>query len=270
MAIRTVGGMRALAAGLLVLVLVVTGAMPAAAGGSGPAGSGPRGKPAGAQSGGGHKSTVSSKQVNAASGPSARKSQGSSPRPARHTAAGPRMAKASAAPAKPSAPNKPSAPAKPAPAEHRPDQKNQAPEPDREPDQAKHRREESTSSADRPRAAVRSSTVATARRPVSRVDRLRPVRAVDRSVAAVVASAADPSTALFEPPPVVKIQAAAVELEPRQLWPRLPGPAGHPAFPGLLAAVLLGFIALGFRGDRRDPKLAAAAIDDRDDRAEFR
>lgn len=51
-------------------------------------------------------------------------------------------------------------------------------------------------------------------------------------------------------------------------WPTLPGP-GHPAFPGLLAAVLLGFAALGFRGDRRDPKLRHAVIDDRDGRAQF-
>lgn len=254
--------MRALAGGLLVLVLLVTGAMPTAAGGSGPR-SGPSGKPAGSQTGGGHKSNVSAKQASA-SKPSARKSQQSSPRPAPHNTPGPKMAKASAA-----APPKPSTPNKPTPAEHKPEQ-DKDPAPDREPDQAKQPREGSKSSVDQPRLQVRSSGAAAFSQPVSRVDRPRAARAVDRPVAAVVASAADPSAALFAPPPVVEIQAAAVELEPRQIWPRLPGPAGHPAFPGLLAAVLLGFIFLGFRGDRRDPKLAAAAIDDRDDRAEFR
>lgn len=63
--------------------------------------------------------------------------------------------------------------------------------------------------------------------------------------------------------------AAAVELEPRQWWPALPGPVSHPAFPAALTAVLIGFVVLGCRGDRRDPKLAAAALDDRDDRARF-
>jgi hypothetical protein len=32
----------------------------------------------------------------------------------------------------------------------------------------------------------------------------------------------------------------------------------------------MGFVALGCRGDRRDPKLAASAVDDRDHRARFR
>ena len=76
--------------------------------------------------------------------------------------------------------------------------------------------------------------------------------------------------ALLSPPPAVAVAPAAIQLEPRRMWPRLPGPAGHPAFPALLGAVLAVFVVLGFRGDRRDPKLVAAAIDDRDDRAEFR
>lgn len=105
---------------------------------------------------------------------------------------------------------------------------------------------------------------------VASTERPTPVRRTVRPVAAVVASSADPVVALLAAPPVLPVQAAAVELDARQLWPRLPGPAGHPAFPVLLAAVLIGFVVLGLRGDRRDPKLAAAAIDDRGERAEFR
>jgi len=113
-------------------------------------------------------------------------------------------------------------------------------------------------------------TVSTASRAVSRNERPSQARPAVRPVAAVVTSSADPTAALVAAPLVAPVEAAATELAPQQLWPTLPGPVGHPAFPGLLAAVLLGFIALGCRGDRRDPKLAAAAIDDRDDRAPFR
>lgn len=69
-------------------------------------------------------------------------------------------------------------------------------------------------------------------------------------------------------PPVVAVPAAVERPAPPDVWPALPG-ADHPAFPGLLAAVLFGFAALGFRGDRGDPKLRHAAIDDRDGRAQF-
>jgi hypothetical protein len=66
------------------------------------------------------------------------------------------------------------------------------------------------------------------------------------------------------------VNATIAERAPRPLWPSLPGPVDHPAFPGLLAAVLIALVALACRGDRRDPKLAAAAIDDRDGRKSFR
>ena len=86
-------------------------------------------------------------------------------------------------------------------------------------------------------------------------------------------SSAHPFAALFGPPPAAPVApvqaAAAIELEPRRWRPALPGPMRHPAFPAALAAVLVGFVALCCRGDRRDPKLAAATIDDRDDRARF-
>ena len=94
-------------------------------------------------------------------------------------------------------------------------------------------------------------------------------RAAVRPAAAVTTTAAAPPVALVAPPQVVAIQPAAAEPVLRRVWPTLPGAAGHPAFPVLLAAVLLAVVALGFRGDRRDPKLRYAAIDDRDDRARF-
>lgn len=251
--------MRAVAVGLLALMLVVTGAMPAAAGPPGPEASGGGRTPAGHAGSGGEPSGVSAKQVEGGSAP-ARKHQGAAPRPPRQRAAAPRKVARSAA--------APSAGRTPHPAERKPDA--QKPDrPDDGPQPQRPRTSPAPSPSPRPRTEVRSSTASPAARTASRPDRPRPVRSTSRPTAAVVASSADPTAALF-PPPVVHLQAAAVELEPRQLWPSLPGAAGHPAFPALLAAVLVGFVVLGIRGDRRDPKLAAAAIDDRDDRATFR
>lgn len=255
---------RAGAVGLLVLLLVVSGAVPVAAGAPGPAGDGPRGRDAPRSDGGGRHDRASAKQVSAGSGPASRTSKAAASRPARQSAgAAPRTTKPHAA-----APAKPAAGRTTEPAERKPERQKGAPAPDRKVDDDAQRRG-SKSPAPRPTTEVRSSTASPARA-ASRPDRPRQVRAPVRPVAVVVASSADPTAALFPPPPVVQLQAAAVELEPRQLWPRLPGAAGHPAFPALLAAVLVGFVILGLRGDRQDPKLAAAAIDGRDDRAEFR
>lgn len=77
-----------------------------------------------------------------------------------------------------------------------------------------------------------------------------------------------PTVTFLAAPPAEAVPVAIDWPALPDVWPTLPGP-GHPAFPGLLAAVLLGFAALGFRGDRRDPKLRHAAIDDRDGRARF-
>ena len=252
--------MRTLVVGVLVLLLVVPGAMPASAGAPerGGQGSGGR-KAAGAHAGGGHSSGATADQVGGGSTPAARRSVGTRPRPAGQRSA-----------AEP--PAAPAAAKTPTPAERNPAPRGNASTPDRKPD-ATPRGRTPKSTADLPRPDVRSSTVATATRDVSRQERPRHAHAGARRAGAVVTSSVHPLAALFATPPsttpVVPVQAAVVELESRQWWPTLPGPVSHPAFPAVLAAVMMGFVALGCRGDRRDPKLAVAAIDDRDDRARF-
>lgn len=259
MAISCGRWIRALVAALLVLVLVGTGAMPAAAGPPGPAGSGGGRHPGGSQGGGGHTRGVTAQQAGGSSAPATRRSEGAAPRPSRPRAAAPRPAARPAAAPKPDQPAAhPSEPAKQKPQgnRHRPARDDHGP-----------RQQVAQAPVARPTTAVRAST---ARRTVAAPDRPVPLRTAVRPDARVVASSVDPTASLFAAPAVLPVQAAAVELEPRQLWPRLPGAAGHPAFPGLLAAVLVGFIVLGIRGDRDDPKLAVAAIDDRGERAAFR
>jgi hypothetical protein len=107
------------------------------------------------------------------------------------------------------------------------------------------------------------------------IQRSHQPRSTVRPSAATTSAAT--SVTFLSPPPAAPIETAAAAPVPVPVpvpvpppaWPTLPGAAGHPAFPGLLAAALLGLVALGFRGDRRDPKLRHAAIDDRDDRAPF-
>lgn len=273
MATRCVPRTRALTIGLLVLLLVVSGATPAAAGAPGPAGSGKGGRSEAGAHGGGQEGGASRQQAGGGSAPAARKSQAAAPRPARKSTAPERGAARSEAPArpKPSAarPAKPEGPAKPqAPAEPAKGKPHEEPAPGRETDDATQRRRESSAEPAPPE--VRSEAVSAGSGALSRSGRTSQVRTAVRPLAATVTPAQLPSAALAAAPPSAPVELAVVERGPRDLWPPLPGPVGHPAFPALLAAVLLGFAALGCRGDRRDPKLAAAAIDDRDDRAPFR
>lgn len=266
MAIPRVRAIRVLVIGALVLLLVAPGATPAAAGAPGPADSGQGGRhAAGAQGGAGHEGGVTAQQARGGPAKDSRKSQGTAPRPARQrSAAGPRAPEAAA-----TAPAKPSTARTAKPAERRPEPGGDGPERDREVDEAGQRGQRSKLPVERMSAPVRSASISNATGVVGR-ERSTRLRATARPVAVAVTSAGDPSAALFAAPLPAPVKAAAVDVGPRQLWPALPGAAGHPAFPGLLAAVLIGFVAVGFRGDRRDPKLAAAAIDDRDDRARFR
>lgn len=101
----------------------------------------------------------------------------------------------------------------------------------------------------------------------------RPAPQIAASFAAPFAAPVEPATEPVAVPLATPLaappEASIVELAARALWPSLPGAVGHPSFPALLTAVLLGVVGLACRGDRRDPKLAAAAIDARDARTTF-
>lgn len=259
MAIRELRGIRALAVGLLATLLVVAGAIPVAAGPPGSARRDRGGHVAGQKAGEGREAGASRH----ASRPSAQvaKVGGDAPRPAAE--AGGRHRPASQPGPPPAGPS----PARPAKASQgRSQAGGPPPEAGRGVD-AETPRPARSSADDTPQPA---SVHFAARKPPVRAEVDRSPRPAVRPMATRVVGTSDDSAALVAAPVVMARDEPAVDLARPGLWPTLPGAAGHPAFPLLLAAVLAAVLALGFRGDRRDPKLCEAAIDDRDDRARFR
>jgi hypothetical protein len=247
---------RALAVVVLALLLVVAGAVPAEAGGG--RGSAPTGRSGGgADAGGGHSSEATASRARGGPAPGAKDPKGGRPEPSHQPAA-------RRAPAKPPASRPDAKPAPPAQerqaGSRAPRSKVDAPAPEPVP---------------QPETVERVANVTPRQARWSTADAATPTTRPreQASLARAGASTIDsPVAALTEPavrPLVAPLDATIAERVPRPLWSSLPGPAGHPSFPGLLTAVLVGFVALACRGDRRDPKLAAAAIDDRDERTFF-
>lgn len=251
--------MRALAVGLLATLLVVAGAMPVAAGPPGSARRDRGGHVAGRQVAGGHEAGA----PRHASRPPARVATvgGNAPMHAAKAGRGHRPA------AQPGPPPAGPSPARPAKASQGRSQAGGPPPGAGRGVDAEAQRPVRSSAADTPQPSwVRFG----AGRPPVRAAVDRTARPALRLVSTRVVGTSDDSAALVAAPAVMARDQPAVDLARPGLWPTLPGSAGDPAFPALLAAVLAAVTALGFRGDRRDPKLCEAAIDDRDDRARFR
>lgn len=251
--------MRVLAVGLLATMLVVAGAMPVAAGPPGSARRDGGGHVAGQQGGEGREAGASRHAGRTPAGVA--KVGGNAPR---HAAEAGGQHRRASQPGPPPAGPSPARPAKAS--QDRSQAGGPPPGAGRGVDAEVPRRARASADGTPQPPSVRFA----APRPAVRGAVDRRARPAARPVATRVVGTSDDSGALVAAPVVMARDEPAVDLARPDLWPTLPGAAGDRAFPALLAAVLAAVIALGFRGDRRDPKLCEAAIDDRDHWARFR